>query len=229
MKTEKISELTTNRLSVYLRCLQNLSEASVETISSQSLADRFNLNSAQIRKDLAYFGEFGVRGVGYYVNSLRDHLRTILGVNQPRNVAIVGMGNLGSALANFQGFNRNSFRMVALFDDDAAKVGRQVESGLTIQDTQTLVATISASAIEIIIIAVPARAAQRVLDRVATAGIKAVLNFAPIVLSAPPTVKIRQVDLSVSLEGLAYFLAHPQGEAAQPNPALNGFSYQAKG
>src|SRR5262249_60576376 len=109
MKTEKVSELTTNRLSIYLRCLNELAASRVETVSSQALADQFNLNSAQIRKDLAYFGEFGVRGVGYYVQELRQHLMKILGLTEKRRAAIVGLGNLATALANYHAFSHNSF------------------------------------------------------------------------------------------------------------------------
>ena len=130
MKSEKISELTTNRLSIYLRCLNELSAASIKTISSQELAEQFNLNSAQIRKDLAYFGEFGVRGVGYYVGELQAHLLKILGLTEKRKVAIIGVGNLGTALSNYQGFNQDSFEIAALFDDDPAKVGQRTRGGL---------------------------------------------------------------------------------------------------
>src|SRR5437867_11406159 len=118
MKSEKISELTTARLSVYLRCLNTLHVAGIKTISSQSLAERFNLNSAQIRKDLAYFGEFGVRGVGYYVDDLRRHITAILGLDTQHRLAVIGAGNLGMALANYDGFSGDNFRMVALFDND---------------------------------------------------------------------------------------------------------------
>ena len=117
MKSEKISELTTARLSIYLRCLNTLHSAGIKTISSQSLAEQFNLNSAQIRKDLGYFGEFGVRGVGYYVDDLRDHITKILGLDSPHRVGIVGAGRLGTALANYNGFGRSNFTVVALFDD----------------------------------------------------------------------------------------------------------------
>src|SRR6266487_4711543 len=106
MKSEKISELTTNRLSVYLRCLNTLAAVRIKTISSQALAKQFNLNSAQIRKDLGYFGEFGVRGVGYYVEDLRDHITQILGLNRPHRVGIIGAGRLGTALANYKGFGK---------------------------------------------------------------------------------------------------------------------------
>lgn len=217
MKTEKISELTTNRLSIYLRCLSELETGGVETISSQALAEQFNLNSAQIRKDLAYFGEFGVRGVGYYVKELRRHLQQILGLNVERRIAIVGVGNLGLALANYQGFNQNTFRIVALFDDDPQKIGTHTPHGLEIFSTGQLTEIIERETIDIIIIAVPAAAAPQVLERVTAAGIKAVLNFAPLVLNPKPGIKVKNVDLSVSLESLSFFLTRPSGEAIIPN------------
>ncbi len=209
MKTEKISELTTNRLSVYLRCLNELAAAGVETVSSQALAEQFNLNSAQIRKDLAYFGEFGVRGVGYYVADLRQHLMKILGLTKKHRVAIVGLGNLGMALANYQGFNQHSFEIAALFDDDPAKIGTRVRTGLEILSTQRLGEVIKNEKIDIVIIAVPATAAERVLEEVADVGVRAVLNFAPVHLNPKPGVKVKTVDLTISLESLSYFLANP--------------------
>ena len=213
MKTEKISELTTNRLSIYLRCLNELTASGVETVSSQAMAYQFNLNSAQIRKDLAYFGEFGVRGVGYYVEDLRRHLIKILGLSERRRVAIVGLGNLGMALANYQGFNKDSFEIVALFDDDPAKVGMRTRSGLAVQSAQNIGEAIASENIEIVIIAVPATAAEKVLDQVTEAGVRAVLNFAPAHLTPKPGVKVKNVDLTISLESLSYFLANPSDEA----------------
>ena len=212
MKTEKISELTTNRLSVYLRCLNELATAGVETVSSQSLAEQFNLNSAQIRKDLAYFGEFGVRGVGYYVNDLREHLMKILGLTSDHYIAIIGAGNLGMALANYQGFNINTFHIVALFDSDPEKIGTATRSGLVIQDTQHLAEVITREKIDIAIIAVPAPVAEKALEAVTAAGVKAVLNFAPVRLHPKPGVKVKNVDLAISLESLSYFLARPNAD-----------------
>ncbi|MCI0336271.1 MAG: redox-sensing transcriptional repressor Rex [Acidobacteria bacterium] len=212
MKTEKISELTTNRLSVYLRCLNELAAAGVETISSQAMAEQFNLNSAQIRKDLAYFGEFGVRGVGYYVEELRQHLMKILGLTEKHRVAIVGLGNLGMALANYQGFNQHSFNIVALFDADPAKVGSRVRSGLEIQGSENLKEIIKRENINIVIITVPAHAAEQVLEQVTEAGVRAVLNFAPVHLHPKPGVKVKTVDLTTSLESLSYFLANPSAD-----------------
>src|SRR5437763_2122838 len=126
MKREKISELTTNRLSVYLRCLNDLAAAGIKTVSSQELAEQFNLNSAQIRKDLGYFGEFGVRGIGYFVSDLREHLTKILGLDQPHRVGIVGAGRLGTALANYNGLEKSNFTVVALLDNDKDKIGQWI-------------------------------------------------------------------------------------------------------
>jgi redox-sensing transcriptional repressor len=217
MKQEKISELTTNRLSVYLRCLNLLADAGIRTTSSQALADQFNLNSAQIRKDLAYFGEFGTRGVGYRVAELRDHLTKILGLDRPHRVGIVGAGNLGTALANYKGLRASNFEVVTLFDTDRAKIGERVgEAHLPVQDAARIAQAVREERIDVAVIAVPARAAQRVLNQLMSAGVKAVLNFAPARLDARPGVKVRNVDLAVSLESLAYFLARPQ-----PAPMTN--------
>ena len=211
MKAEKISELTTNRLSVYLRCLNLLAAAGIETISSQALADQFNLNSAQIRKDLAYFGEFGVRGVGYSVDDLRQHIIKILGLDRPHRVGIIGAGNLGAALANYNGFTTSNFTVVALFDCDREKIGRTIgRAGLIVHDVRKLARVVREEGIDVAVIAVPARVAQRVLNQVMSAGIKAVLNFAPVRLHARLGVKVKTVDLTVSLESLSYYLARPQ-------------------
>jgi len=208
---DQVSELTTNRLSVYLRCLNLLDGAGVRTISSQALAEQFHLNAAQIRKDLAYFGEFGVRGVGYYVRDLKRHLRQILGLDQKLRVAIMGAGNLGLALADYQGFRQEGFEIAALFDTLRDKVGQRSRAGVPIFDIGDLKRIARRDGIKIAVIAVPAVAAQNVLDEVVAAGIKAVLNFSPGTLEVPPEVKLKSVDLTVSLESLSFFLA--QGEA----------------
>jgi redox-sensing transcriptional repressor len=214
MKSEKISELTTSRLSVYLRCLNALDAAGIKTISSQALAEQFNLNSAQIRKDLGYFGEFGIRGVGYYVNDLRDHITKILGLDKPHRVGIVGAGRLGTALANYNGFGRSNFTVVALFDNDQEKIGRRVGDGkILIHDVEKLSTVISDESIDVMVVAVPAKVAQKVLNRIMSAKIKAVLNFAPASLTPRLGVKVKTVDLTTSLESLSYFLAQP-GEIA---------------
>ena len=208
---EQVSELTTNRLSVYLRCLNVLDDTGVRTMSSQALAEKFHLNAAQIRKDLAYFGEFGVRGVGYYVRDLKRNLRQILGLDRKLPVAIMGAGNLGLALADYPGFRQEGFEIAALFDVLRDKVGQHSRSGVPIHDIHDLRKIVRRDGIRIAVIAVPAPAAQHVLTLVVAAGIKAVLNFSPGALQAPPEVKLKSVDLTVSLESLSFFLA--QGEA----------------
>lgn len=207
---DQVSELTTNRLSVYLRCLNALDDVGVRTISSQALAEQFHLNAAQIRKDLAYFGEFGVRGVGYYVRDLKRHLRQILGLDRKLRVAIIGAGNLGLALADYPGFRREGFEISSLFDTLTTKVGQQSRAGVPIYEIEDLKKVVKRDGISIAVIAVPAPSAQHVVDLVVAAGIKAILNFSPGTLQAPPDVKLKSVDLTVSLESLSFFLA--QGE-----------------
>ena len=208
---EPISELTTNRLSVYLRSLNALDGAGVRTVSSRALAEQFHLNAAQIRKDLAYFGEFGVRGVGYYVKELRRHLRQILGIDKSVRVAIVGAGNLGLALADYPGFRDEGFEIAALFDTTRDKIGQSSRSGVAIHDIRELRTVARREQITIAVIAVPTEAAQSVVNTIVAAGIKAVLNFSPGALQVPPDVKLKSVDLTVSLESLSFFLA--QGDA----------------
>lgn len=211
MKSAKISELTTNRLSIYLRCLNKLSAEGIKTISSQELAEQFNLNSAQIRKDLGYFGEFGVRGVGYYVDDLSEHITRILGLDKPHRVAIVGAGRLGTALANYKGFGKSNFTVKALFDNDREKIGQRIgPDEIVICDVRKIERVVQECDIDVGVIAVPARSAQRVLNQIMSAGVKAVLNFAPVPLTARLGVKIKTVDLTTSLESLSYFLSRPQ-------------------
>jgi redox-sensing transcriptional repressor len=209
---DQVSELTTNRLSVYLRCLNQLEDAGVRTISSQALAEQFHLNAAQIRKDLAYFGEFGVRGVGYYVRDLKRHLRQILGLDRKLRVAIIGAGNLGLALADYPGFRQEGFEIAALFDNLREKVGQQSRGGVPILDIHDLKRGARRDAIRIAMIAVPAQSAQRVVDLVVAAGIKAVLNFSPGTLQVPADVKLKSVDLTVSLESLSFYLARGESD-----------------
>ena len=209
---DQVSELTTNRLSVYLRCLNVLDDAGVRTISSQALAEQFHLNAAQIRKDLAYFGEFGVRGVGYYVRDLKRHLRQILGLDRKLRVAIIGAGNLGLALADYPGFRQEGFEISALFDTLSSKVGQHSRGGVPIYDIQDLKKVVRRDTIKIGVIAVPAPSAQYVVNLLVSAGIKAVLNFSPGTLQAPSEVKLKSVDLTVSLESLSFFLAQGNGD-----------------
>ena len=202
----KIPEMTIRRLSVYTRCLLQLEEDGIKTISSQELAERFNLNSAQVRKDLAYFGEFGVRGIGYYVSGLKAELQKILGLDREWAVALVGLGNLGAALFRYKGFGRQGFRIVAIFDDDPAKAGRELDE-VPIFQSHDLAREVKARAIQIAIVAVPADAAQAVTDQLVAAGIKTVLNFAPVRLKVPRDVRLKDVDLSIELETPSFYLA----------------------
>lgn len=209
MKTEKISEFTVSRLSVYLRCLNLLAASGVTTTSSQSLAQQFQLNSAQIRKDLTYFGEFGVRGVGYNVAELRQHLNKILGLDVIHRVGIVGAGNLGMALANYRGFDPRHFQVAAMFDRDLSRVGETSRSGVFVYHIKDLKPIVARENIRIGVVCVPADNAQEVADVFVDAGITAILNFAPVRLSTEPGVKLKTMDLAISFESLSYFIAKP--------------------
>ena len=212
--SDQISELTTNRLSLYLRFLNELEGQGVKTVSSKVLADQFGLNAALIRKDLSNFGDFGVRGVGYVVENLRRELRSILGLDRRLNVAIMGAGNLGLALADYPGFRQEGFRIVALFDNAREKVGQVSRSGVTIYGIRDLKRVARREGITIAVIAVPAFSAQDVVTTVVQAGIRAVLNFAPGTLRVPSHVKLKSVDLTVSLESLSFFLASEAGRGS---------------
>jgi redox-sensing transcriptional repressor len=203
---EAISEVTTGRLSVYLRCLTFLESISQRTVSSHELAKRFHLNSAQIRKDLACFGEFGTRGVGYDVAKLKTVLIRTLGIDRTRHIVIVGAGNLGMALADYRGFNSNGFHIVALFDVDPDRIGRMTRSGVPVVASAKLHDMVRSEGAEIGIIAVNADSAQQVYDDLADAGVCAVLNFAPIQIRLRSDVKVKSVDLRINLESLSYHL-----------------------
>lgn len=205
-RIQKIPEMTIRRLSLYTRCLLQLEEDGIKTISSQALAERFNLNSAQVRKDLAYFGEFGVRGIGYYVSGLKAELQKILNLDREWQVALVGYGNLGSALFRYKGFAKQGFRISAIFDDDPAKAGRTVD-GVPILPTSDLAREVKARNLQIAIVAVPAESAQAVTDKLVAAGVKGVLNFAPSRIRVGKDVRLKNVDLSIELETLSFYLA----------------------
>ena len=212
---DQVSELTASRLSVYLRCLNTLDVAGVKAVSSRTLAEQFHLNAAQIRKDLAYFGEFGVRGVGYGVRDLNRHLRVILGLDRGVRVAIVGAGNLGLALSDYPGFRQEGFEIVALFDTERTKVGRRSRGGVRIIDMAEFRKVVKRDSIDIVVLAVPASAAQDVVNASVAAGIRALLNFSPGSLKVPPGVKLKNVDLTVSLESLSFFLARGESDEGE--------------
>jgi redox-sensing transcriptional repressor len=207
---ETVSHLTINRLSIYLRCLQQLQDESVTTVSSQELADRFNLNSAQIRKDLAYFGEFGTRGVGYNATVLAYHLVDILGLGTDRAVLVMGAGNVGTALAHYSGFNSGGFKIVALLDSDDRKVGKKVPGGLIVESARELPKIVASRQVQIGVIAVPTEVAQTVFDEMVDAGVQAVLNFAPTQLKDHPEVRVKNVDLKINLELLSFYLVQAE-------------------
>jgi redox-sensing transcriptional repressor len=207
--TASISDLTIARLSVYLRCVERLlDEGERETVSSQELARRFNLNSAQIRKDLAYFGEFGVRGVGYSIRELRQYIVEILGLNRERRLVIVGAGNLGTALCHYSGFSGGSFLVVGVLDSNPNRIGDPTPAGLLVEDASRLAEIVRQRGVEIGVITTPAAAAQAVCDRMVEAGLRTILNFAPIRVKAPDEVYVKTVDLKVHLEELSFHITH---------------------
>jgi len=203
MKPMKIPDKTVTRLSIYLRCLEELEAGGVTSVSSRQLAERFGLNSAQVRKDLAYFGQFGVRGLGYYIAELKHNLERILGLKQDWEVALVGVGNLGSALIAYKGFQARGFKIGMAFDADPAKVG-QVVGDVPIVEIAKLVPTVRRKKVKIAVLAVPAPAAQSVADLLVEGGVTAILNFAPAQLAVPEGIKVQNVDLSVLLKTLSY-------------------------
>ena len=200
-----VSSLILNRLSLYLRCLRSLQEEGVHRVSSQQLADQFHLSAPLIRKDLAQFGEFGIRGTGYDIEHLIDRLHSALGLDQQHPLLVVGMGRLGTALARYLGFNDATFRVVAVLDNDPAKVGQEV-GGLTIGHTEELEQIVREFGVEIGVLTVPAEAAQPAYDALVDAGVQAVLNFAPVRLQLRPGLPSKSVDFRVHLEELVYLL-----------------------
>jgi redox-sensing transcriptional repressor len=205
VRREAISPLTVNRLSVYLRCLRTLESRGVTRVSSQELAREFHLSPTQIRKDLAQFGEFGVRGVGYDVGALAAKLSDLLRLDTEHRIAIVGVGNLGTALARFPAFNSASFRVVAAIDSDPAKAGKRV-GRLTVGPMTEIAELVRSSGATMAILAVPAEAAAAACEACAAAGVVTVLNFAPVSLPSTRGCRVKNVDLRIHLEELAFYL-----------------------
>ena len=198
-----IPEATVARLAVYLRVLAGLADGGRTTVSSGELASAAGVNPAGLRKDLSHLGSCGVRGVGYEVRALRERISRVLGAERSRACVLVGIGNLGTALADYAGFGSRGFRFVGLFDASPSRVG-QVIGGLAVQPMTELEATVTATEASIGVIATPAEVAQQVCDRLAAAGVRSILNFAPVSLLAPQGVDVRPVDLSVELQVLAF-------------------------
>ena len=203
----KVAESTVRRLSLYLRFLEEFEGQGVETVSSGALASRGGTTSAQVRKDLSFFGSFVKRGLGYPVPELANRLREILGLKQRYQVGMIGAGKIGSALVQYRGFKQRGFDIVAIFDSDPAKIGKQW-NGLTIQDIATLEAEFARRPLGMAVLVTPADAAQPVTDRLVALGVKAVLNFAPVQLVVPDDVVVKTVNLALELETLSYALAN---------------------
>lgn len=201
----KISDSTVSRLSHYYRVLEEVASEGGKVISSHLLAEREGITSAQVRKDLSYFGSFGRRGLGYSVEHLRGQIRAILGLDRRWRVAVVGAGHIGLALLAYRGFAAQGFDVVAVFDADPARIGRE-EGGLVVRDVAQLSA---ADAIDIGVIATPLRAAQEVADSLVAAGVRGILNFAPRKLRVPPEIWVRTVDMTTEFESLSFVLSQP--------------------
>ncbi len=205
-KQPKVPEATIKRLSIYMRVLKDLEKKGVEVISSAELADICGVNAAQIRKDLTYFGEFGIRGVGYYVKELHFDIRKVLGLNQRRNVALVGVGNLGKALTSYRNFSEHGYNFVAAFDVDPAKIGQSLSEGVKVHPMKDLPRVAAEREVEIAIITTPADTAQSAADQIVAAGIKGILNFAPTQIQVPEGIKVKKVDLTTEFDNLVYHL-----------------------
>jgi redox-sensing transcriptional repressor len=198
--------VTVQRLSQYLGALEHFQERGYMTISSEELAGELHLKPSQLRKDLAYFGEFGIRGMGYSVPKLAEALRQILGLHRQWAIAIIGVGNLGTALLRYRGLNEKGFRVAALFDDDPEKVGSS-RSGIHVHHVDKLADVFREKGIQIAILTVPAAVARTTADTVVKAGCRAILNFAPVSIKVPPGVQCLQVDIASELKSLSHFLA----------------------
>ncbi len=203
MKTLKIPEATIIRLSVYSRHLTEVDRKGIITTSSGDIAEGVGVSPAQVRKDLAYFGEFGTRGVGYNVKDLRQHILRILGLSVDWSVSLVGAGNLGLALSTYKGFRERGFIITSIFDSDPSKVGTKI-GNIEVLPIEQLKEVAKQNRTQIGIVAVPSSAAQEIADQLIKAGVQAILNFAPVVLNVPPEIELRNVDLAVNLEVLTF-------------------------
>jgi len=204
---KKISDSTINRLSKYYRTLNRLITKKIETVSSDEIADIDHVTSAQVRKDLSFFGTFGKRGLGYNTQELKNNIANILGINHKWNVAVVGIGNIGTALIDYAEFKKQGFLIKLLLDCDEIKIGTHIK-GLEIKDFQEAKLHIERLNIQIAIIAVPAVVAQDVANILIDAGIEAILNFAPLSIKVPENVMVKNENMSIELEALSYFLTN---------------------
>jgi redox-sensing transcriptional repressor len=205
MNAEKIPDIIITRLPVYLRALQRMEDSGLKTTSSQELGEHVGISAAQIRKDISQFGEFGKQGTGYSIAYLLDKLREILKVNRIWDVIIVGAGDMGHALARYQGFADRGFNVVMIFDNDKNKIGQKI-ANFTIEDMDNLVEKVKSSGIKIAMLTIPATAAQETTEKLVQAGIKAILNYAPISLNVPKGVKVQYIDPATHLQRMTYYL-----------------------
>ena len=204
---KRISESTIHRLSLYYRALSLLEKENYETVSSKELAKREKLTPAQVRKDLSFFGSFGTRGLGYPVKELRAQISSILGLDRAWRVALVGIGNIGSALVSYKEFAKQGFQIIKLFDNDQRKIGSN-HKGIVVSDIRNLETELRNDRIEMVVLAVPATVAQYIVDDVVRAGIKAILNFAPANLKVPDDVYLRNENMSMELEYLSFAIVN---------------------
>ena len=204
---KRIAESTVRRLSLYLRYLEDFEESGLATISSDELAKCGGTTSAQVRKDLSFFGSFGKRGLGYSVPELSRELKEILGLDREWKVIIVGAGKIGTALAQYRGFRQRGFKVIAVYDHSPEKIGRDLADCCEVRDIASLEKDASREHPEVAVLAVPGNAAQAVAERVVAAGIKGILNFAPVQLQVPDDVTVRAVNMAMELEALSFSLA----------------------
>jgi len=203
----KISDSTVRRLALYLRFLEHSAALGLTTISSAELARRGGTTSAQVRKDLSFFGSFGKRGLGYSVSELAARIRDILGLKREHRVVLVGAGKMGGALLHYRGFRQHGFDVTAIYDKDPRKIGAR-SNGLVVRDIRHLEADLRKESTDIAILVTPAEAAQEVADRLVRAGVKAILNFAPVPLVVPPDVAVQSVNMALELETLSFALTN---------------------
>lgn len=205
MEKEMIPDIVVGRLPVYLRALQHMSHKGQQVTSSQELGEIIGITAAQIRKDLSFFGEFGKQGTGYQIESLIEAVRQILNINRVWEIAVVGVGDIGNAIARYQGLADRGFQVTMLFDNDGRKIGSQV-GPFRVRDSQHIVADIRAANIQVALIATPANVAQQVADQLVQAGVKAILNYAPISLTTPKEVRVQNIDPAIYLQRMTFYL-----------------------
>jgi len=205
MNADKVPDIIVGRLPIYLRALQGMAEKGMRTTSSQELGEHVGISAAQIRKDISQFGEFGKQGTGYSIPYLIDKLREILKVNRMWDVAVIGAGELGHALSHYQGFTDRGFRVAMLFDNDPSKIGKKVGEFI-VEDSANMVERICSAKIKIAMLTVPAVAAQAAADKLVQAGVRAILNYAPVSLNVPGNVHVQYIDPATHLQRMTYYL-----------------------